>query len=228
MRAHILQHTVSTTPGSTLEWLKLHQIPYTITRFFEPNPTLPEISTFDFLIICGGDMNVDQVDKYPWLRAEKILIKQALKENKKVIGLCLGGQLMAEALGARVGPHENWAVGWHPVEIKYPPHFQMAPLTTLMTFQFHGYSFDTPKGAVSFASSKTCRHQGFLWEGQAIGLQFHPESTKEWVLECAGEKLPSGPHVQTAQKMIEGNQYQGQLQAWYFELLTALKNSPPQ
>ena len=225
MRAHILQHTSSTTPGSTIEWLRSEKIPFTVTQFFEPNAILPDLSSFDFLIICGGEMNVDEENKYPWLRAEKEFIKSALEKNKKVIGLCLGGQLMAEALGAKVGKHKTWEAGWWLVQLKSFPQQKVPFVSELSVFQFHGYSFETPKDAFNFASSEACEHQGFLWGSSAIGLQFHPESTPEWVLECAHEKHPLGSFVQSASQMIEGNINQPMLQNWYFALLKFLKNS---
>lgn len=225
MRAHILQHTASTTPGTTIEWLESENIPFAITQFFKADPKIPSLDSFDYLIICGGEMNVDEEDKYPWLRLEKKFIKSALEKNKKVVGLCLGGQLMAEALGAQVGKHKTWEVGWWPIELNLPASLKISPLNILTPFQFHGYSFETPKGAQCFANSKACENQAFLWGQNAIGFQFHPESTKAWVIECSQEKLPSGPFVQSQQQMIEGNQYQTELQRWYFEILTSLKNS---
>ncbi len=224
MKAHILQHTRSTTPGSTIEWLRSENIPFTVTRFFEANALLPSLNSFDFLIICGGEMNVDEEDQYPWLRAEKDFIKSAIEKNKKVVGLCLGGQLMAEALGAHVGKHKTWEVGWWPVQLKLPPTLKMTPLNILTPFQYHGYSFETPKGAFRFASSEACEHQAFLWGQNAIGFQFHPESTKQWVVGCSEENLPSGAYVQTPQQMTAGNQLQPELQRWYFEILSCLKN----
>ncbi len=225
MKVHILQHTADTTPGSTLQWLKEQQIKYSITKFFEPNPVLPDISSFDFLIICGGEMNVDQENQYPWMKAEKELIKNSLEQNKKVLGLCLGGQLMAEALGARVGKHKTWEVGWLPINLKPTLPLNLPTISTLTVFQYHGYSFDTPASAKSFASSPACEHQGFIYGTHAVGLQFHSESTMDWVRQCATEKLPSGIYVQTAEEMIAGNTHQKNLQEWYFSLLTALKNS---
>ena len=225
MKAHILQHTASTPPGSTIEWLESENIPFTITQFFKPNPVVPSLDSFDLLIICGGEMNVDEENKYSWLRPEKKLIKSALEKNKKVVGLCLGGQLMAEALGAHVGKHKTWEVGWWPVELNFPGFLKANPLNILTPFQYHGYSFETPKGAICFASSKACENQAFLWGQNAVGFQFHPESTKAWVVECSQEKLPSGPFVQSAQQMIDGNQFQPELQRWYFDVLTYLKNS---
>lgn len=225
MKAHILQHTMSTTPGSTIEWLESENISFTITQFFNPDPIIPSLDSFDLLIICGGEMNVDEEDKYSWLRLEKNFIKSALEKNKKVVGLCLGGQLMAEALGAKVGKHETWEVGWWPVNLNLPSSLKISPSNILTPFQFHGYSFETPAGAYCFASSAACKNQAFLWGKNAIGFQFHPESTKAWVLECSQEKLPSGPFVQTQQQIFDGNQYQTELQRWYFEILTSLKNS---
>lgn len=220
MKVHIFQHTVDTPPGTTEAWLKKNNLNYSTTRFYENTFAIPNLSDVDFLIVCGGEMNVDEESKYSWMRAEKQFIKDAIESNKKVLGLCLGGQLIAEILGARVGRHTDWEVGWHPVEINKSSKINVPPPSNpFMVFQFHGYSFDTPPGAESLASSKACTHQGFVFGKNVVGLQFHPESTQEWVRQCSEEKLPIGKYVQTKQQMLDGNQYQPLLQDWYFKLL---------
>jgi GMP synthase (glutamine-hydrolysing) len=220
MRAHILQHTSDSPVGSTSEWLEKNKIPYQVTRFFESNPQLPKLEAFDLLIVCGGEMNVDQEDKYSWMKPEKELIRKAINSNKKVVGLCLGSQLIAEILGARVGKHPEPEVGWHDVELYPSKQFDVPKAPgSLKVFQFHGYSFDTPKGAEKIAASKACAHQGYVYGKNVVALQFHPESTKDWVVSCSKEDLPQGNFVQTSQQMVEGNKYQNDLQAWYFELL---------
>jgi GMP synthase-like glutamine amidotransferase len=224
MKAHILQHTATSKAGSTLEWLKKQNIPYSITKFFEPHPSLPELPDFDMLIICGGEMNVDEENSYPWMRAEKDFIKNALVQNKKMVGLCLGGQLIAEALGAPVGRHKNWEVGWLPVQLKKISPL-LPDLDQLTVFQFHGDSFGIPAGAQKFAQSEACENQGFTWGSHVVAMQFHPESTKDWVIECSQEKLPSGPFVQTAEQMVLGNRHQDALKDWYFKLLTEILKS---
>lgn len=222
MRTIILQNSKDTPPGNTTNWLEKHGFPYKIIELFSLKKLiLPSLEDFDFLVVCGGAMNVDQEDKYPWLTPEKKLIKEAIIAKKHVLGLCLGGQLIAEALGARVGKHAQWETGWQDVNISPVPNSVLLKEQTLKSFQFHGYSFDTPKGAQRFASSTACAHQGYIFEDLVVGFQFHPETTVEWATECANEPdLPQGPYCQTKNQMIEDSKFQPMLQNWYFDFLT--------
>lgn len=212
MKFAIIQHTKDSPVGSTLEWMKLHQHGYTHYKIYE-NPLIPSIESFDALIICGGAMNVDDEPRFPWMTKEKQLIRECLKMKKKMMGLCLGGQLIAEALGARVSRHPHWEVGWQDVEIQSIRSAEIpATGSKLKVFQWHGYSFDTPAGAESFATNEICRHQGFCFQGHAIGLQFHPETTQEWARECsldpelppAIKSLPGTQSIQSPEQIIAG------------------------
>jgi GMP synthase-like glutamine amidotransferase len=211
MRIHILQHTIETPPGSVLDWLKARGHSFSITRFFAAD-ALPEAKDIDWLIICGGGMGVHDIDRYPWLENEKRLIKAVIERGSVVLGLCLGGQLIAEACGADVRRHAHWEVGWHPVKFEDG--------CELTVFQFHQDTFGIPNGATRLASNAICANQGFIYKERVVGLQFHPEATETWVRSCASEReYPAGPHVQTPDQVLARLDALAPLREWFFALL---------
>jgi GMP synthase-like glutamine amidotransferase len=215
MKALILQHEESTPPGSTIEWLEKKQIPYEICWPSETT-VLPSPESFDLLFICGGSMNVDQEEKFPWLQAEKKLIRDSLAQNKKMVGLCLGGQLIAEALGATVQKHSQFEVGWHLVQMLDRPG-------SLMVFEWHGYSFSIPPGAKLTSTNANCANQSFTYGSRVLGFQFHPETTEAWAAQCANSpNLPTTGFVQTREEISRDICFQPQLQQWYFAQLNRL------
>lgn len=102
MRMHVLQHVPFETPGMILDWAKAHEHEVTFTRFYEPSPALPCIDAYDFLVIMGGPMSVNEDTTHSWLIAEKTHIRQAIEAGKKLLGICLGAQVIAASLGAKV------------------------------------------------------------------------------------------------------------------------------
>ncbi|NNF16797.1 MAG: C26 family cysteine hydrolase domain-containing family [Gammaproteobacteria bacterium] len=138
----------------------------------------PSLDGYVGLIILGGPMNVHQSDEFPNLPREIKLIQEALDRGMQVLGICLGAQLLARALGASVYPAERKEIGWYPVEMS--PQARMDPLlgacdASETLFQWHGDQFELPAGAKRLASSELCDTQAFAWMGQAYGLQFHME-----------------------------------------------------
>ena len=129
LRVHVLQHAESTPPGSVLDWLKAKGHAATLVRLYNGD-SLPTVDETDWLILLGGEMNVDDTTEFPFLADEKKLIKQALDKKKTCLGLCLGGQLLAQSLGAQVRKNSEWEAGWHTV------HFGniAGPDSRLMTF----------------------------------------------------------------------------------------------
>ena len=144
-------------------------------------------------------MSVNDEAQLPWLRDEKVFIASAIDQNKGVLGICLGAQLIANALGARVYPNTVKEIGWFPVfaEPAQPGTF-VFPKST-QAFHWHGETFDLPAGAVHLARSAVCRNQAFQFGTRAVGLQFHlettPASADAIIRHCGAELLPQ-PFVQ--------------------------------
>lgn len=152
-------------------------------------------------------MSVGDESDHPWLAAEKALIRASIDAGRTLVGVCLGAQLIAEVLGARVYPNREKEIGWMPIEptesgLASEPFGTLPP--SLMVYHWHGDTFDLPSGALHLARSQVCEHQAFLWGGRVLGLQFHLESTPESVAAiCAAcaEELKEGPHIQSAERM---------------------------
>ncbi len=144
----------------------------------------PDISRYNGLVVLGGQMNVDQVDQYPHLATEIDCIREAVRLEMPTMGICLGAQLLAAALGANVRPNPVHEIGWY----RIAPTAQAAadPLGRHFdgshhVFQWHAYTFDLPHGAVHLASTPTCHHQAFRYGELAYGLQFHLEADEHLI-----------------------------------------------
>lgn len=156
MRVHWLQHVPFEGLGSIEAWLNARNYPTTCSRLWAGD-ALPESEDFDWLIVMGGPMSVDDLAHYPWLEPELKLIGVALARGKTVLGICLGAQLMARALGAQVkrgGPAE---IGWFEVKLtnldaKFPVFADFD--SKFMGFHWHGDRFAIPAGAERVASSQ--------------------------------------------------------------------------
>lgn len=212
IKALIIQNSTATPPGTTLEWLRLNHIPYHIHFFSSGEPVSAD--DYDLFFICGGGMNVDEEEKYPWLTAEKKFIRELIAKEKKIVGLCLGAQLLAEILGGKVFKAPHWEAGWQNVQLKDGER--------LRVFQWHGYQFISPPGSLTLATNEACPHQGFTFGKKIIAFQFHPESTKEWIIERTedADAPPAGKYVQSTEEILEELDQQEQLQRWYFDELT--------
>ena len=146
---------------------------------FGRSPELrPGLDGYDGLVLLGGPMSVGQEDRFPHLTHEIRLIEDAMKREIPVLGICLGSQLIAKALGAEVRRNPSREIGWHEVELTEAgrqdavmAHFQ--PQEGM--FHWHGDTFDMPKTAVHLASSQDCRHQAFRYGERVYGFQFHLE-----------------------------------------------------
>ena len=141
----------------------------------------PKLTGYNGLVLLGGPMNVDETHKHPHLDYEIKLIEEALKKDIPILGICLGAQLIAKALGAPVSKNHEKEIGWHDVnftkDAKIDPLFQsFEPCEKL--FQWHGYAFETPKSATHLAQSALCPNQAFRYKTKVYGLQFHLEVNK--------------------------------------------------
>ncbi len=177
-RLLVFQH-VAAEPLGTLDPLirrRGHRI-----RFvnFERDPgALPSMERYRGLVVLGGPMNVRDRSDRAHLLTELRVIEQALKQDKPVLGICLGAQLLAHVLGAQVHLQPEPEIGWYPLELTDAGRDDpvLRPLgPSAPVFQWHGYTFDLPDGAVQLARTRTCEQQAFRWGDSAYGLQFHPE-----------------------------------------------------
>ncbi len=205
MRIHILQHVAFEGSGCILPCLKEKGHIITFTHFFE-NDYLPGMDAFDGLVIMGGPMGIHDEQHYSWLRKEKTFIRDAVSAGKKIIGICLGAQLLAHVLGAAVYPNTEKEIGWFDVKRSDEKAAGIGRLLpeNWTTFHWHGDTFDLPDGARLLAESAVCKHQAFCYQDMVIGLQFHPEMTVEGIealITNSTDHLQPGPFVQSLKKI---------------------------
>lgn len=140
----------------------------------------PGLLDCDLLFVLGGPIGAYEEDKYPFLRQELAVIDRRLASGRPIMGICLGAQLMARALGSRVYPGPAKEIGWAPIALteagqRGPArHLQNGPV-----LHWHGDTFDLPAGAELLASTTICRNQAFARGQSALAFQFHPEAAAE-------------------------------------------------
>ncbi|RUM89702.1 MAG: amidotransferase [Thermodesulfatator sp.] len=227
MKLHYLQHVPFETPRAILEWAKEREFSFSATRFFA-GEDLPE-DLPDFLVIMGGPMSAHDEDRYPWLAEEKTYLKKAVEAGIPVLGICLGAQLLAEVLGAKVykGPYRE--IGWFPVELtaegREHPLFRGLP-SRFVAFHWHGETFDLPQGALHLARSAGCEHQAFVWGERVLALQFHlemtPEGAEDLLKHCPEDLHPPGPYVQEEQGVRGKPEFYQEARGILFRLLDRL------
>ncbi|HEX5421610.1 MAG TPA: type 1 glutamine amidotransferase, partial [Gammaproteobacteria bacterium] len=185
--------------GSIAGWLGAAGCEVSVTRLFE-TPRLPVAESVDFLIVMGGPMSANDETELAWLAPEKAFIRRCIEHGKLVLGVCLGAQLIASALGARVFRAPAREIGWLPVRAvriseEEPGDDDFAFPASIDAFHWHGETFDLPPGAKRLAESDACENQAFQLGRRVLGLQFHlettPESAREMVSHCRAELEPS-------------------------------------
>lgn len=209
MKIHYLQHVPFEDVSYMGNWAKENGIHFSRIRVYEYDP-YPHLSDVEALIIMGGPMGARDDQIYPWLKSEKAYIRKAIQKNKIVVGVCLGAQLIAMVLGAKVYPNPHKEIGWFPVHKTPQAHDtsigKLLP-ESFMAFHWHGDTFDIPKGAVPLAESKVCKNQAFVYLNRIIALQFHLESTQssiESLIQNCRDELISAPYIQTADQIRKG------------------------
>ncbi|WP_199221097.1 type 1 glutamine amidotransferase [Coraliomargarita sinensis] len=221
---HIIcfQHVPFEGPAAIADWADSRGHALECIRLFDNEPT-PPCDSYDMLLIMGGPMNIDEETEHPWLTAEKAAIREAIQAGKIVVGICLGAQLIADALGAKVERGPQAEIGWLPIE-KSPEASQALRLPdSLRVFHWHGDSFTLPVGAVRIASSAACPHQGFLYQERVLALQCHLESTPasmHALIDACEDEIGIGPYIQDASTMrSEPETTFRNMQAVLFQLL---------
>jgi GMP synthase-like glutamine amidotransferase len=210
MKISVLKHVPFEGPAVIANWAPARGHELSVCEVF--SGALPPVDEFDFLVVMGGPMNVYQDDKYPWLTHEKRLIAEAIDGGKSVLGICLGAQLIAVALGGKVMRNPHVEIGWFPIGLT--KEGRTLPLWDGMPARFsalhwHGDTFTIPDGAIHLASSAACANQAFAYdEGRVVGLQFHLEETREslrLLMENATSDLVEGDWIDTPEDLLSSN-----------------------
>jgi GMP synthase-like glutamine amidotransferase len=185
MRVIVFQHLSCEHPGILRDFMRADGVA-TDTVELDAGDPIPPLESADALLAFGGPMNVYEEEAYPWLIPETRAIREAALAGMPFLGICLGGQLLAKALGARVARNPEPEVGLLEIELTdagaSDPLFRGWPRTASVV-QWHSDTFAIPADAVRLASSPACPNQAFRYGTNAYGLQFHPEVTAQMVAE---------------------------------------------
>jgi GMP synthase (glutamine-hydrolysing) len=193
MRVVVFRHVPFEGLGLIQPVLEEHGISLDFPDLFHPRATLPDISTAAGLILMGGPMSAN--DDLPYLRQELEVIRQSVERRQPVLGVCLGSQLIAKALGGRVYPNPVKEIGWFDVHLtdsgRHDPVLSALDSSETL-FHWHGETFDLPPGAEWLAYSDACRHQAFRVGPNVYGLQFHLEVTPEMIADWCSQDANCG------------------------------------
>ncbi len=211
-------------PGAIRNWIDDHGHQLKFTRFYE-GESLPDPESVDLLIIMGGNMNVFDYHIHPWMQDEIDWVSNFIQTGKPILGICLGAQIIATALGSEVYPGKQKEIGWHNIRFlpclgDYKICKNLPP--TRRVFHWHGDTFDIPEGANRIAESHTFPNQGFIYERRVVALQFHLEVTSqvvEGLLQHAADDLTEGAFVQSVTEIKEGLEYCPENKLILFQLL---------
>ncbi len=208
MKFHYLQHVPFETPRAIFDWIKERGFEISGTRVYLNEP-FPEKAP-EFLIIMGGPMGVHDAELYPWMNQEKNFIRRCIEEEgSKLLGICLGAQLLAELLGAEVTKNPYREIGWFPVRLTSEalghPLFEGFP-EEFQAFHWHSETFSLPEGSLPLAFSEACKNQAFLYDDRILGLQFHlemtPEGAASLIENCKEDLEGGGPYVQSQEEIL--------------------------
>ena len=202
----IFRHSPGEGPGYFATFLDAHSIPWTLRKSDEGEAVPANPDEFSGLCFMGGPMSVN--DELPWIAPTLQLIRAAVAQDLPVIGHCLGGQLMAKALGGSVGRNPVKEIGWGRVEIVDAAAADwLGDAAAFDAFHWHGETFTIPAGATRILTSRYCANQAFVM-GPHLGMQCHVEMTEAmirlWNRQWAAESAQASASVQTPEQMYEG------------------------
>jgi GMP synthase (glutamine-hydrolysing) len=210
MRIHTIIHASFEKAGVIESWAINQGHDFSSTHTYK-SEKLPDASTIDFLVIMGGPQSPTELDEYPYLRDEINLTKEVINQNKAVLGVCLGAQIIAESLGAKTERSPNKEIGVYPILLtkdgESDPIFKMFP-KSFDVMHWHNDMPGIPQGGVLLAHSEGCPRQAIRYGDRVYGLQCHMEMTRElikgMVEHCKGDLKP-GKYVQDATQLVEND-----------------------
>ncbi len=224
MKIHYFQHVPYEGLGNIEGWIKAKNYALSATRFYATDP-LPKLAEIDWLIVMGGPMGAYEDKKYPWLTEEKSFIEASIKAGKKVLGICLGAQLIASVLGEKIYPHIHKEIGWFPLSLtdegRASDVLKGFP-AELLAFHWHGDTFTFPRGAERLAETTACRNQAFAYGHKVVGLQFHLDVTRmmvEKLIENGAMELVNAQYIQTPEQMLRSAATFENIQKYMYKLL---------
>jgi GMP synthase-like glutamine amidotransferase len=205
----IFRHSSTEGPGYFATYLDLRDLPWRLVAVDQGEAVPARAAQFSGLVFMGGPMSVN--DELPWIAPVLQLIREAVTAEVPVLGHCLGGQLMAKALGGVVGRNLVKEIGWGEIEIADNSQARAwfgPDLRRFQSFHWHGETFTIPPGAVRIMGNRNCENQGFVM-GKNLGMQCHVEMTRElvesWCESGATEIAEAtSPAVQTRGQMLAG------------------------
>lgn len=210
MKILAITHVECEKLGAIQCWAQHHEHEVTVIKPYL-GQALPHPKDYDIVLVMGGPQCVAESEKYPYLRDEMNLILQAIEENRPLLGICLGAQLLSTALGANSTRSPYKEMGMYPVELlesaRTDPIFSKLP----QRFTAMHWHFDMPaipEGAILLAKSEGCPHQAFRFGDKTYGLQFHLEFTAaltRQLIECCSEDLAPCRYVQTQEDILTGD-----------------------
>jgi GMP synthase-like glutamine amidotransferase len=227
MMIHYFQHVPFEGPAFIGQWAQDAGVALKKIALYADDP-IPSVNACEAVVVMGGPMGANDELMYPWLKREKRFIEDAIEAQKTVIGICLGAQLIASVLGARVYANDQKEIGWFP--IRKTPQADGTSLgrglpERFSAFHWHGDTFDIPAGAVALAESDACRNQAFVFQNRVLGLQFHLEATPSSInalIENCCHELVAAPFVQSTEQICQGNNQAAASNALMAQLLDHL------
>lgn len=216
-KVHYFQHVAFETPQNIYGYFQHNDYAPSFTKFYKDNYQLPRLEEVDILVVMGGPMGVYDTDIYPWLATELAFISDCIESGIKVIGICLGSQFIAKAMGAEVYAGTQKEIGWYPISVTYKDISK-----DVTVFHWHGDTFHLPKGVQRIASSECTTNQGF-YNDHVLALQFHVEMTQAGVetivSECGSELEVDEQYVSSAKEILAEKSYFATNEKLLIELL---------
>lgn len=200
MSVLICKNVVNEGPGTIEGFLLARGIPYKVVEL-SGGEKVPDADDFDTLLMLGGPMSVNETDLFPYISREEVLVRDFISKGKRVLGVCLGAQIMAKALGSKVYKGPAREIGWYDIELseegirdrlmmKLAAHPRVGDVwRRFRVFHWHGETFDIPEGAVRLAGSELYSNQAFRYGSRAYAFQFHIEVEKDMIYDWLKDEM---------------------------------------